>query len=93
MYKDKGERKIHAIQAAMERRTMHSRVWWAGFHWPTVKGDIATAEAKLEEETAPSLYERYAPWDIHRDVLLEYGDGNGKRRDVTELLAELQKLG
>ena len=93
MYNDKGERKIHAIQAAMERMTLHNRVWWAGFHWPTVKGDIETAEAKLEKETAPSLYERYAPWDIRRDALLEYGDGNGKRRDVTELLAELQKLG
>ena len=91
MYEDKGERKTYTIQAEIEKMTLYSRAWWTGFYWPTVQGHIETAEAKLAQEPDPAWYERLVPWDTHRGVLLE--DGDGRRRDVGELLAELQKLG
>ena len=92
MYENEGERKTQVIHAEIARMTNKSPAWWAGFDWPTVKGHIETAEAKLALENAPTMYERYAPWDIHRGVLLEGGRA-GAGGDVAELLAELQIVG
>ena len=63
---------------------------WHGFDWPKITGHINTAKGKLDKEPDLSNYERFAPWDIHRGALLEGGDG--RRREITDLLAQLQEL-
>ena len=91
MYTAKGKRQTLAIEVELQRMTENRSGWWKGFDWSTVKEDIETANAKLAKEKALTWSEWLKPWDTHRDVLLE--DGDGKRRDLMELLAELQKLG
>ncbi len=64
--------------------------WWDGFVWATVKEHIEMAKGKIEKEPTTAPSSNYAPFDWYRGVLLEGGDG--RRREVTELLEELQKL-
>jgi len=84
-----GDVKLYEEQELLSKMTPNPS-WWHGFYWSTVKRRINTAKEKLETEPAPTLYERYAPWDIHRSALLEGGDG--RRREVAELLEQLQEL-
>ena len=57
-----------------------------GFDWSKIIGHINTAQQKLDKESTPTFRERYAPWDTHRDGILELDCGRGGQ--VSELLAQ-----
>ncbi len=89
MYADEGERKVAVIDQELVKLT-GGHAWWDDFHWARVKGHIDTAKAELDKEPQRAPWTNLLPFDVKRDAVLE--GGAGRRRELTELLAQLQEL-
>jgi hypothetical protein len=63
---------------------------WIGFQWVKVKGHIETAQAALDKEPPSKFWTDRLPFDRYRKVVLDGGDG--RRREMTELLDRLREL-
>ncbi len=63
---------------------------WIGFQWAKVKGHIETAQAALDKETPSKFWTDRLPFDRYRKAVLDGGDG--RRRQMTELLDRLREL-
>jgi hypothetical protein len=78
-----------AMRVELARLT-RGHAWWDGFQWARVKGHIDTAKAELDKESQSASWTNLLPFDVKRDAVME--GGAGRRRELTELLAQLQEL-
>jgi hypothetical protein len=89
MYADEGERKVAVIHQELVKLTV-GHAWWDGFQWARVKGHIDTVKTELDKEPQSAPWTNLLPFDVKRDAVME--GGAGRRRELTELLAQLQEL-